>query len=198
MDEDKNRMTEGIIINLTLEIIYLLTGEDYTIVKKTSMSPHSMEVGCKQPQSLFTVSLPHAFMDERDKTVKVLEITNKIIELLTGEVPIRCQDISVYFSKEEWEYAEGHKDLYKNVLMEGDQSITSPDGSSSMPTSGRCPSPLPIEDCPMEDHCIGSDHQGGGSIDIKIEVIDGEEETDVRIDQPFKEEDTNTDVCPGE
>ncbi|KAM4662339.1 uncharacterized protein O3C94_010864 [Discoglossus pictus] len=73
------RMTER-FLNQALELIYLLTGEEYTIVKKNS--------------------------------------THSSIHQLTGEVPVKCDDVAVYFSLEEWEYIEGHKELYKDLMME--------------------------------------------------------------------------------
>ncbi|XP_073444428.1 uncharacterized protein [Dendrobates tinctorius] len=101
----------GIVLNLTLEIIYLLTGEDFALVKKS--------------QNLITESPPHSPIHEKNNMEKIIKLTNKIIELLRGEVPIRCQDVTIHFSMEEWEYIEGHKDLYKDVMVENDQNLPS-------------------------------------------------------------------------
>ncbi|XP_077155195.1 gastrula zinc finger protein XlCGF66.1-like [Ranitomeya variabilis] len=127
---DRDKMAER-ILHLTLEILFRLTGEDYTVVKKTSSDrcQDPVSEGWGRPLSPITGPPPHTLIHEDINDQKILELAYKMIELLTGEVPIRCQDVAVYFSMEEWEYLEGHKDLYKNVIMEVPQPLTSPGAS---------------------------------------------------------------------
>ncbi|CAI9624561.1 unnamed protein product, partial [Staurois parvus] len=101
MDEDQNHLMDR-ILHLTLEIIYLLTGERFPLLKSDDH---------------MTITVPpcDSLNPERHNMQKILEVTKMMMELLTGEVPIRCQDVTVYFSMEEWEYLEGHKDLYKDI-----------------------------------------------------------------------------------
>ncbi|KAM5141681.1 uncharacterized protein ACMZJ9_015387 [Mantella aurantiaca] len=108
-ETDRGHVT-GKILQLTLEIIYLLTGEDYGPIKKETGKP---------PSPSLTL--------ERNNDKKILEVTQQIIELLTGEVPIKCQDVTGYFSSEEWKYMDEHKDLYKDAMMENRPPLTSPD-----------------------------------------------------------------------
>ncbi|KAM5127485.1 gastrula zinc finger protein XlCGF66.1-like [Mantella aurantiaca] len=112
MEEEQSHMTER-LLNLTLEIIYLLTGESYPLVKSGD-------------QVTIMVPPPHSLKPERNNTKNILEVIQKMIGVLTGEVPIRCQDVTVYFSMEEWEYLEGHKDLYKDIMMDNQPPLTSP------------------------------------------------------------------------
>ncbi|XP_073511634.1 uncharacterized protein [Phyllobates terribilis] len=126
MDMDRDKMVER-ILHLALEILFRLTGE-----------------------RLITVPPPHPLIHE-DINDQILELTYKMIELLTGEVPIRCQDVAFYFSMVEWEHLEGRKDLYKDIMMEVPQPLTSPDLAIKRTTPERCSRPFLPQDCKQED-----------------------------------------------
>ncbi|XP_075207104.1 oocyte zinc finger protein XlCOF8.4-like [Anomaloglossus baeobatrachus] len=183
MDRDRDKMVER-ILHLTLEILFRITGEDYTVVKKTSSERCQAPVseGWGRPLSPITGPPPHPLIHEDINDQKILELTYKMIELLTGEVPIRCQDVTVYFSMEEWEYLEGHKDLYQDVMME--DPLTSPVLSSERTTPERCPSPLLPQDCKQEDPSVPQDHQYLFQDLTHINTI----ETYVRSDEWCREE----------
>ncbi|XP_069610814.1 gastrula zinc finger protein XlCGF53.1-like [Ranitomeya imitator] len=145
------------------------TGEDYTVVKKIS-SEHCQDPaseGWEKPLNPNTGPPPHLLIHEDINDQKILELTYKMIELLTGEVYIRCQDAAVYFSMEEWEYLEEHKYLYKDSMMEVPQPLTSPDLSSKRTTPERC---------------VPQDHEGKDLTHISTT------ETYVRGDERCKEE----------
>ncbi|XP_073408723.1 uncharacterized protein [Dendrobates tinctorius] len=183
MDLDRDKMVER-ILHLTLEILFWLTGEDYTVVKKTSSERCQAPVSEGWGRLLSPITGPplHLLIHGDINDQKILELTYKMIELLTGEVPIRCQDVAVYFSMEEWEYLEEHKHLYKDVMMEVPQPLTSPDLSSKRPTPERCPRPLLPQDCKQEDPNVPQDHQGEDLTHINTT------ETYVRGDERCKEE----------
>ncbi|XP_073467848.1 uncharacterized protein [Aquarana catesbeiana] len=147
------------ILNLTLEILSLLTRENCTVIMKKSTQnytrrrSHNMSTRSLRIQNPITIPPPPSLSPTRHNMQKILEVTNKMMELLTGEVPIRCQDVTVYFSMEEWEYLEGHKDLYKDIMIEIQPPLTSPvDGREMRKTSEDCLTLSP--DCKVEDEDI--------------------------------------------
>ncbi|XP_073450528.1 uncharacterized protein [Aquarana catesbeiana] len=97
---------------------------------------------------------------------------------------------------EEWEYLEGHKDLYKDVMMDNQPPLTSPEGSSNGIPPERCPRPLYSWDNSQEDHTIPHHHQVDEDLgltilqwdDVDIKVEDEEEEEEpARSDQQSME-----------
>ncbi|XP_068115426.1 zinc finger protein 773-like [Hyperolius riggenbachi] len=159
MDKDQSHMTER-IFNLTLEIIYLLTGESFPPVKS---GDH------------VTITVPplHSLISEGHNKKKIMEITRKMMELLTGE---------------EWQYIEGHQDLYKDTMMENQPPLTSPDGSSNGNPPERYTGPLYSWDCLQEDPTTPHHYQGGKLIHVSAVVKEEGEETYVRSDQQSMEE----------
>ncbi|KAG8430472.1 hypothetical protein GDO86_020540 [Hymenochirus boettgeri] len=125
-NKDKNHLNER-ILNLTLEIIHLLTGEDYIVMKKSgdgvpqSCTDCMLEGSCRLHPP--TVSHPSRSVIQKENAKKILDLISNIIHLLTGEVAIRCEDVSIYFSMEEWEYLKGNKTLYREVIKENHRQI---------------------------------------------------------------------------
>ncbi|XP_075071614.1 uncharacterized protein LOC142160651 [Mixophyes fleayi] len=142
---------------------------------ETPSSHPCVSGGLSRTQSPITVSPPHSLIHERDNDQKILELTNKIIQLLTGE---------------EGEF----RGRCKDIIMENHQPLTSLDGFCNRNTPERCPRPLYSQDCTEENHSIPQEYQVKGLTDIKIEDTEGEEETYVRGDQQCKEEEIPTDI----
>ncbi|XP_073467426.1 uncharacterized protein [Aquarana catesbeiana] len=79
---------------------------------------------------------------------------------------------------EEWEYLEGHKDRYKDIMMDNQPPLTSPDGSSYGNPPERCLHPLYSQDSTQEDHTIPHHHRSGTLRDDNIEVKEEYKEED--------------------
>uniref|UniRef100_A0A8C5Q172 C2H2-type domain-containing protein n=1 Tax=Leptobrachium leishanense TaxID=445787 RepID=A0A8C5Q172_9ANUR len=123
MEEDRNQVTEK-ILDITLEILSLLAGEDHMVVRRKSaecsvscMCRDVSEGSCRI-RSCSSVSAPRFPLHERHNEQKILELSNQIIRLLTGEVVAQC------LSMEEWEYL-GKEKLYKDSRTEDHQPLHS-------------------------------------------------------------------------
>uniref|UniRef100_A0A8C5PPC9 C2H2-type domain-containing protein n=1 Tax=Leptobrachium leishanense TaxID=445787 RepID=A0A8C5PPC9_9ANUR len=117
MEKDRALLAEN-ILNLALEIIQLLIGEDYIIMKK--QNAHAMnvtqgfEVSSKTKDPV--ESACPSPVDCQKNEEKILERANHIIHLLTGRIPVNEEDVAVYFTIEEWDYLVEHQDFYKDFV----------------------------------------------------------------------------------
>ncbi|XP_041438733.1 oocyte zinc finger protein XlCOF7.1-like isoform X2 [Xenopus laevis] len=99
------------ILNLTLETIFFLTGEDYVVVKKQrdpdkDNNGTCLSEGTCQMQRPFLNPPPNFQVHEKN----ILALTHAIVHLLTGEVLNRCKDVSFGFTMEQ----QGHKYQMEN------------------------------------------------------------------------------------
>ncbi|KAM4048184.1 uncharacterized protein ACNLHF_011087 isoform 1-T2 [Anomaloglossus baeobatrachus] len=163
------------ILSLTLQMISLLTGEEYMVVRKTREEAEE-----QRPHQAPITTTVYSMLKNSHQEIQ--EITNKITELLTGEVTLRCRDVAVYFSMKEWDYVEEHRDQYQE-MMEVLRPRGSVDGARRRNPLDRCPSPLSSRSSPQEN--VRESHHADDLIDIKVEVLDEEEETDVMAEQQY-------------
>ncbi|CAH2321077.1 oocyte zinc finger -like [Pelobates cultripes] len=145
---NRNQMTER-ILDLTLEVNYLLTGEDYIVMKRSDdptiqrSSPCVLRGSCKT-QSSSTVCPPHSLIHEGNNEQNILELTNQIIHLLTGEV---------------WKHLKGQKETYKEVMMESHHPLISLDGSMNRNETSESYTAVFFPDCITEDNIITVNQQ---------------------------------------
>ncbi|XP_073450373.1 uncharacterized protein [Aquarana catesbeiana] len=183
MEKERSHMTER-ILNLTLEIIYLLTGQNYIAFK---LSDGLVASNVRKTQSPFIDPPSHSL---RTNNKKVEEVTSQIIELLKGEVPKEYKDVTVSLSLEEMEDIEEQKDP-KDVMMENRPPLTSPEGSSNRNPPDRSPRPLYSRDSTQEDSKIPEDDLVIVNInqnDCEAEARAETEDTDISEDELYKED----------
>lgn len=139
-----------VILKLTLEILCLLTGEDYIVVKKMS----GLNEGWSRTQSAIIEPPPDSSIQVKNKR-KIIELTNKIMELLSGE---ECGCV------------EDHR---KDIQMERHQPLASLDdmvNGLSDPTPAHVTEELSCEE--KEDVHIPDDYrQRYLFTNIKVEAV---------------------------
>ncbi|XP_068112203.1 oocyte zinc finger protein XlCOF7.1-like isoform X2 [Hyperolius riggenbachi] len=175
MEKEKRDMTKR-LFSLTLEIIYLLTGEDYKVVKESGelITRRISHAGpCKSNGAdissamLSTLSLPREM-----KKRKILKLSGKVIHMLTGEV----QKLISYAGSS-----------YGDVT-ESPQPTSPRNGSSYGDPQERYTCPLYSPDSAQGQHSVSEDEQEEHLMRIKVEVLDEEDVKDELIDKICKEE----------
>ncbi|XP_040293563.1 zinc finger protein 568-like [Bufo bufo] len=183
MEVDKSQMAER-ILDLTMEIINLLTGEDCIIMKKADQCVSHNKRGSggwSKTQNQITVRLPHSLMHERNNDEKILALTYKIIHLLTGE---------------DWKYLKVQRDQYRDLMIENHQPFKSQDDSSNRNTPERSPSPMYSQKYDEDNSDNPPELKDKDLLNIKVEVIDEDGEY-IQGDQMHTDEKLPTDMSPG-
>ncbi|XP_053555381.1 zinc finger protein 432 isoform X2 [Bombina bombina] len=94
---------------------------------------------------------------------------------LTGEVPLKCDDVAVYFSIKELDYVEGQKEFYKDIVREKQQTLNTTEISAHN----------------------SSELTGQRDDNVDTELIQEKEEDDL-LGKLIPQTETNSDLCAGE
>ncbi|XP_068112036.1 gastrula zinc finger protein XlCGF48.2-like isoform X2 [Hyperolius riggenbachi] len=160
MKEVQNHMTER-ILGLTLEIIYLLTGEDCEVVKKITGE-------LLTSRSLF-------YPTDGPSNRNPPERCNQGEDVITVRAVAKQEPEETYVSGE-----EPCKEKKSPLKI-------STDGSSSRNPPERCTGPLYSQDCPQEDPPTPHHYQDEDVIIIKTEIKEEPEDTYVVDDESCEE-----------
>ncbi|XP_069812014.1 protein CLEC16A homolog [Dendropsophus ebraccatus] len=121
MERDRDKMADR-IITLTLHILFLLTGEDYTVVKKSS-SGRCGAPGCEGWGRTLS-PIPGPLIHEEMEEEKILEVTNKMVELLSGELRNQGEEIN-------------YTDDINNIVNEEETDVSSNEQYKEEITTGK-------------------------------------------------------------
>ncbi|KAG8546055.1 hypothetical protein GDO81_019835 [Engystomops pustulosus] len=162
-------------MHTTLDILYLLTGEDYVVLKMSGgrVTHSSSRVISGGFCSVNRDRKIDPMMEETKNDEKILELAHTITQLLTGEAPIRCQDVTVYFSMKEGDDLERSDAPTEDVMSEDQRVIASPDGPRKEEPCENAPKKNPEEDGTVRCDVMCDDFN-----ELKVEIKsleDGEE-----------------------
>ncbi|XP_002931920.2 zinc finger protein 2 homolog isoform X1 [Xenopus tropicalis] len=132
MTKDKSQTTAK-IFNCTLEIIYLLIGEDYVVVKKENdKGPHSSpcvaEYRCGD-QVILTEDPLISLAQEKNSDKKIMDLAKTISQVLMQKVSARCEEDALYSCMEQ--YLGTYREVYK-VDVESEHTLSKLEAGTNM------------------------------------------------------------------
>ncbi|XP_068112209.1 gastrula zinc finger protein XlCGF48.2-like [Hyperolius riggenbachi] len=184
MEKDNRNLTKR-LFGLTLEFIYLLTGEDYMVVKECGeliSRRISHDVSFGMIDTHFAAAELKFLSHENKSDRKILKLSSKIIHLLAGEV----RKFVGYVDSSNGDVTECPKPT----------SVQDGSGDKTPPESGA--DPLCSQRSAQEHHNALSHYKSKNLVGIKIDTSD----KDVRGGDPCKKEinsgSEDTRMMPGE
>ncbi|KAM4794927.1 uncharacterized protein WCC33_000083 [Rhinophrynus dorsalis] len=148
MNKDRSQVNEK-ILNLTLEIIFLLTGEDFIVVKKQRDHVTDEALG---PAESITEPSPNSMIQERDDDQRSLGLTIKVLDHDNVEPDVMKRN-------------ERDSELNYNDRLDLPEETSHPDvwtdNSSNITIPERYPIQAYSQDCTEEDNRTTQDYQIG-------------------------------------